>query len=403
MGTTGWMAGEGPLVEFAAGFEQELLARGHKPGAIAKHLGLMGQLNRWMTSTDLAAGDLRAAVVEQFLVEARASGRRRVPTMATAATLLSYLADWDVTSAVEPVAPTAREVLLAGYRHYLLDERGLTPCTVLRYERFAKRFLSQRSSPLGDEVGDEGLTGGEVNAFLLAAGARLVVGSAKREAADLRALLRFLYLRGRIDADLGSAMPPVAAWRGTRLPDGPSVAEVGAVLASCDRSTVSGRRDYAVLSLLARLGLRSGEVAALQLGDIDWRRGELVVRGKARSLDRLPLPTSVGAAVAEYLRYDRPRCTCPQAILTLYAPPRPIHPSTIPKIVYRACRRAGVTPVGGHRLRHGLATEMLRQGGSLVEIAQVLRHTDLGTTSDYAKIDRTALRAVVQPWPAARS
>ncbi len=401
MGTTGWMTGEGPLVPFAAGFEQELVLRGHKPGAIAKHLGLMGQLNRWMASADLAVCDLTPSVFEQFLAAARAGGRRRVPTMVSAATLLSHLAGRGVIDAADPVAATPRDRLLADYQKYLLDERGLTPGTVLRYERFAKRFLSQRSSQPGCDIGDEGLTSGEINAYLLAAGARLVVESAKREAADLRALLRFLYLRRRLDSDLGSAMPPVAAWRGTRLPGGPSVAEVDAVLDSCDRATASGRRDYAVLNLLARLGLRSGEVAALQLGDIDWRHGEMAVRGKARRLDRLPLPTSVGAAVAEYLRQDRPLCRCPQVLLTLYAPPRPIHPSSITNIVYRACRRAGVSPVGGHRLRHGLATEMLHQGGSLVEVAQVLRHTDLGTTSDYAKIDRAALRAVVQPWPEA--
>ncbi|WP_083898291.1 site-specific integrase [Nocardia vinacea] len=403
MGTTRWVADGGPLVGFAAGFKRELELRGNKPTAIAQHLRLMGQLNRWMASADVAAQDLTPAVVEQFFAAARGQGQRRVPTMATAAVLLSSLADRGVIAAVVPVAVTARDRLLTDYRQHLFEERGLAPTTVLRYERFAKRFLAQRSSQLGCDVGDEDLTGGEVNAYLLATGARLVVESAKREAADLRALLRFLYLRRRLDADLGSAMPPVAAWRGTRLPSGPSADEVDAVLDSCDRSTTSGRRDYAVLTLLARLGLRSGEVAALQLGDIDWRRGEIAVRGKARRLDRLPLPSQVGAAVAEYLRHDRPRCGCPEVILTLYAPPRPIHPSSIPRIVYRACLRAGVSPVGGHRLRHGLATEMLHQGVSLVEIAQVLRHSDLGTTSDYAKIDRIALAAVVQPWPQARS
>ena len=171
------------------------------------------------------------------------------------------------------------------------------------------------------------------------------------------------------------------------------------MLQSCDRSTTSGRRDYAILSLLARLGLRSGEVAALQLGDLDWRAGEILVRGKARRQDRLPLPVEVGEAIVAYLEDGRQPCACRQVILTLYAPPRPIQPSSITNVVYRACRRAGLARLGAHRLRHALATEMLRQGGSLIEIAQVLRHSDLGTTSGYAKVDRAALRTVAQPWP----
>jgi site-specific recombinase XerD len=236
---------------------------------------------------------------------------------------------------------------------------------------------------------------------MLEASSRLVVESAKREASDLRALLRFLYLDGVLDTDLGGAMPPVATWRGTRLPATMSAADVDAVLDSCDRSTVTGRRDRAILVLLARLGLRSGEVAALQLGDVDWRAGEIAVRGKARRRDRLPLPDEVGEALAAYLTGGRPRSECPQLILTLYAPPRPVHPSSITSVVYRACRHAGLARVGGHRLRHALATQMLRRGGDLTEIAQVLRQSDLGTTSGYAKVDRAALRTVTRTWPGA--
>ncbi len=151
--------------------------------------------------------------------------------------------------------------------------------------------------------------------------------------------------------------------------------------------------------LLARLGLRAGEVAALELGDVDWRAGEILVRGKARRQDHLPLPVEVGEALVAYLRDGRPCCQWRQLIVTLYAPFRPIHPSSITNVVYRACRRAGIARVGGHRLRHALATEMLRQGGDLIEIAQVLRHSDLGTTSGYAKVDRVALLIVAQPWP----
>ena len=402
MSTMAWTCSDGPLVGFAAGFERNLVELGYRPGGVRMHLRLMRELNRWMAEVGLFVGDLNPAWIEEFLASCRARGQRRVPTLASATALLEYLTGMGVVEAESPPVQTARDRLLADYRAYLLDTRGLTSVTALRYQRFAKRFLAQRTSHNGGVLGCEGLTVMEINEYLLAASARLVVESAKREAADLRSLLRFLYVRRIIDADLGASMPPVAAWRGTRLPQGVSAAQVEAVLNGCDRSTSSGRRDYAVLCLLARLGLRSGEVAALQLGDIDWRLGEIVVRGKARRRDRLPLPADVGAALAAYLREDRPRSAVHQAILTLYAPPRPIHPSSITNLVHRACRRAGMPEVGGHRLRHALATEMLRRGADLIEIAQVLRHSDLGTTFDYAKIDRVALKTVVRPWPGVR-
>ena len=359
----------------------------------------MGQLDRWLSGERLAAGDLTPGVAGRFLASRRARGQRRVPTLASLAPLFDYLRNQHVLPPEQIKVATGQGELLARYRRYLLNGRGLAPGTVLRYERFARRFLTGRAARTGGETGAEGLTSAEVSAWMLQAGSRLTVESAKREAADLRALLRFLYLDGILAADLGGAMPPVATWRGTRLPQTMSAADVDAVVGSCDRSTVSGRRDRAILVLLARLGLRSGEVAALRLGDVDWRAGEITVRGKARRTDRLPLLDEVGEALVAYLTGGRPRSECPQLILTLYAPPRPIHPSSITNVVYRACRRAGLARAGGHRLRHALATEMLRRGGDLAEIAQVLRQSDLGTTSGYAKIDRAALRTVSRPWP----
>jgi site-specific recombinase XerD len=364
------------------------------------HLLLMGQLNRWLLAEGLGLDDLTSAAAARFLAGRRARGQRRVPTLASLEPLFDYLRDRGVL-AEQPQVLTGRDQLLARYHDHLVCDRGLTPSTVLRYERFARRFLVDRAARTGVAVGVEGLDSEQVHAFLREAGSRLAAESVKREAGDLRALLRFLYLSGIVATDLGGAMPPVAVWRGARLPATITTAEVDALLGSCDRSTPTGRRDLAVLALLARLGLRAGEVAALQLGDIDWRAGELVVRGKARRRDRLPLPVEVGEALVAYLAGGRPPCDCPQVILTLYAPPRPIHPSTITSVVYRACRRAGLDRFGGHRLRHGLATEMLRRGGNLAEIAQVLRHADLGATSAYAKVDRSALRMVAQPWPGA--
>ena len=401
MGIVSWTQGEGSLALFADGFRRELLGLGYSASSTKHHLVVMGQLNRWLSTEQCGISELNAVVAQQFLNSRRANGQRRVPTMVTLAPLFKYLR---TQRAIVPEAPTAlaaRDELLVRYGQHLVQGRGLAPTTVRRYETFAKRFLAGRALRTGTETGAENLSSTEVNSFMLEAGSRLVVESAKRESADLRALLRFLYLDGQIGTDLGSAMAPVATWRGGRLPSAMSAVDVDKLLASCDRSTATGLRDHAIMVLLARLGLRSGEVAALELDDIDWRAGEIAVRGKARRRDRLPLLVEVGESLVDYLRGARPMCEYPQLILTLYAPPRPICPGSITGVVYRACRRAAVARVGGHQLRHALATEMLRQGGDLLEIAQVLRHSDLATTSGYAKVDRIALRRVAQAWPGA--
>jgi site-specific recombinase XerD len=399
---TVWRASsEGPLAAYAAGYRCELERRGFSPRSVRDRMEVVGQLDRWLAAGGLCAADLAADRAGQFIAALRAAGQRRVPAMPALAPLFAYLRNEQVLPA-EPAAVTPAEELLASYRRYLTVERGVAPLTVLRYERMARRFLLGRVSRTGAQAGAEDLSGAEVIAYLAGCCSRLrTTGSAKREAADLRSLLRFLYLKGITATDLGTAMPPVAGWRDTRLPATMSAADVTALLGGCDRSRPSGLRDLAILTLLARLGLRSGEAAALQLGDIDWRAGEIVVRGKARCQDRLPLTVEAGEAIAGYLTGGRPRSRCPRVILTLYAPYRGIHPSSITQVVYRACSRAGLPPVGGHRLRHALASEMLRQGSDLVEISQVLRHHDLATTSVYAKVDRAALRVVARSWPGA--
>jgi site-specific recombinase XerD len=397
-----WTQGDGPLVPFVDGFRRELAGVGHPPGVVRLHVALMGQLDGWLSAAGLGAGDLSPGVARRFLAGRRARGLRRVPTLAGLAPLLGYLRGEGVLAPEPPAALTDRDVLLARYRGYLAGDRGLAPTTVERYERFARRFLAGRASRAGGGTGAEGLASSEVNSFLLGAASRLTtVDSLKREAADLQSLLRFLYLAGVVETDLGAAMPPAAGWRGTRLPSALGRAEVEALLGSCDRSTPGGRRDRAIMALLARLGLRCGEVAALQFADIDWRAGEIAVCGKGRRRDRLPLPAEAGEALVAYLASGRPACRCRQVFVTVNAPHRPLLACSVTAVVYRACDRAGLGRAGGHRLRHALATEMLRQGGDLIEIAQVLRHSDLAATAGYAKVDRAALRMVASPWPGA--
>ena len=312
--------------------------------------------------------------------------------------MLGFLRGLGVVPA-ENVGATPVELLVGRYRVWLVEDRGLAARTVGRYEMTARRFLASRASATGG-CGAEGLSGVDVTGFLLAECSRVSVGSAKGRVAELRSLLRFLFVEGLTATALAAAVPPVAGWRDTALPPTLSRVQVTAMLDSCDRATVTGCRDFAILMVLARLGLRAAEAAGLTLDDLDWRAGEVVVRGKGRRDDRLPLPVDVGEAIAAYVGGSRPRVACRAVFLTRYAPMRAMAPVTVSKVAVAASRRAGLAEaVPAHRLRHGLAADMLRHGAVLADISQVLRHRDLATTAIYAKVDHAALRELALDWP----
>jgi len=240
---------------------------------------------------------------------------------------------------------------------------------------------------------------GEVNMFCVRELPARTPSAAANLAAGLRSFLRFLHVEGVVGAPLGQAVPPVANRKGTGLPRGLDSGAVARLLASCDRRTRLGRRDFAILLVLARLGLRAGEIAGLSLDDIDWRAGEIVVHGKGGRDDRLPLPDDVGAAIVGYLRRGRPKTDSRTVFVRAIAPIVALTPPGVTWVVYSACERAGVAKVGAHRLRHTLACGVLRTGGSLVEAGQILRHAAVGTTAIYAKVDFAALAPLAQPWP----
>ena len=384
----------GPQVE---GYRAWLAHRGYTPQTVRNMLADLGRLGRWMSREGLVTAQLDEDTMAAFLAARQAGGRRRDLGPRAMMPLLSYLREAGVAPAAKP-PQTPLEGLLGEYRIWLARERGLAAATVLRYEGTARRFLQQQAMA-GGVLKPTGLAGADVNAFLLRECGRVSAGSAKGRVAELRAILRFLYLQGLTPLRLGTAVPPVGGWRLAGLPPTMTAADVQLLLDNCDRSSDVGVRDFAIMMLVARLGLRSIEVARLELRDVDWRAGELVVRGKARRQDRLPLTADVGEALAGYVARGRAPAGARRLFLTCCAPRGPIRADLVGDVVERACRRAGLPRVGPHRLRHALAAELLRRGAGLAAISQVLRHQDLATTALYAKVDLAALRQVAQPWP----
>lgn len=390
-----------PLAPYAAGFVVELVRLGYRPRSVRGQLELMAHLSRWLAEQGLEPGGLAQETAERFLAVRR---EREVSLRSWRALgpLVGYLRGLGVVPELIASADTPAERLLLDYREYLLRERGLTAGSVAHWERVARLFLAERSEPLEDAL--QRLTTAEVTGFVVerCAPGRCSGSTAKILTGGLRSLLRYLHVAGLTTIPLAQAVPRAAGWRLSSLPRALEAEQVARLLESCDRATVTGRRDLAILSLLARLGLRCCEVAGLCLDDIDWRAGEVTIRGKGATTERLPLPHDVGEATADYLRDGRPASVgFREVFVTAKAPRRPLSPTGVTHVVGCTCKRAGMEPVGAHRLRHTLASDLLRAGTPLAQIAPILRHASVATTAIYAKVDRDALRTLARPWPLA--
>lgn len=388
----------GPLAPYAAGFGAHLLERGYAPSSAEDQLRLMAHLSRWLEEQRQEPAALTPELVRRFL-DARRAGYVKLASRRALTPLLDYLRGLDVVRDALVESSTAVDGLLADYREYLVRERGLAPGTVRLREQAARLFLVDQPEPL--ELALQRLEPGDVTRFVLAEcrSGRRGVASAKTLTSSLRSLLSFLHLAGWVPVGLAPSVPSVAGWRLASLPRALKAADVERLLGSCDTSTALGRRDLAILTLLARLGLRSFEVAGLSLDDIDWRAGELTIRGKGSVSERLPLPDDVGRALVEHLRAGLPRGSCREVFLRARAPQRAISAAGVRSVVHHACDRVGLARVGAHRLRHTVASDLLRAGAPLQQIAQVLRHASVASTSIYAKIDRSSLRTLARPWP----
>ncbi len=387
----------GPLAPFAEEYRRELRERGYTERSAVNELRQVARFSGWLQASRLSVSELGAGRVEEFLGWQRAVGRHRSQwSRPGLVCLLDVLRELWVLAAGQPAqADSPAEVLLAGFGRYLAAERGLAAGTVRGYVSHARRFLDG----LPAAAGLAGLSAKDVTEAVLRRSAAVSVSATQFFVAGLRSFLRFCFIEGQVPVDLSQAALPVTGRRRSPLPRGIAKADARALLGGCDRRSAPGRRDYAMLVTLLRLGLRAGEVARLRLDDIDWRAGELAVRGKGAREDRLPLPAEVGQAIACYLRRGRPASGRREVFLQARAPFGAIAPGTVSSTVRRACRRAGVAEVGAHRLRHTVACEMVAAGVPLTDIAQVLRHHSLQTTALYGRVDLDRLRALAAPWP----
>jgi site-specific recombinase XerD len=391
----------GPLSDSFDSFARKLSEYGYAIDSGQQQLRAVARLSRWMSRRRLRAKDLDEQVAAEFLRQRRRRGRMRNIEPKALALLLEHLRQDGVVARPAPCVPEdGLGLLQRDFERYLLHERGLAEATVSNYLGASRAFLSTHLN--NGTVDPRQLSLADVIGFVRRIAQSRPPRSAKFTISGLRAFLRFLYVQGRTATDLAASVPTVPHWKVEALPRSLNAHEVESLLHSCDRTTMVGKRDYAVLCLLARLGLRAGEVAAMTLDDIDWRAGELTVRGKGGTRERLPLLAEVGQALAAYLREARPSCATRHVLVTARAPFREFAgPTTVCRLVEQAIKRAGLkTPRrGAHLLRHSLATTLLQRGASLQEIGDVLRHRHPATTQIYAKVDVAALQALAQPWP----
>jgi site-specific recombinase XerD len=382
-------------------FVATLSGLGYARETVQKRLRLLNDLDQWLRQRSRVLTDLHEDVVKRFLEERRDRGHLRYGDAQAARDFLEHVRGKGVVPSPEPAIDESPLAALGRrYENFLEKERGLAPVTIAHHWQFARRFLAERFE--NEPICVRDLAPDDISRFLVRHARSGSPAVAKMMVTGLRSFLRFLFLDGQTESDLAAAVPTVPQWRLAELPKYIAPDEVERVVRACDRDSPAAARDRAILLLLARLGLRAGEVLTLELDDVDWRAGELKVRGKGGRHDRLPLPADVGKAIAGYLRHHRPPCTTRRLFVLSKAPHRGFaHATSLSTIVRRAINRAGlhVPFKGAHVLRHSLATGMLRSGASMDEVGEVLRHRAAPTTALYAKVDVQGLRSLAMPWP----
>jgi site-specific recombinase XerD len=387
----------GPYLDSFVSLAREL---GYTRSSVRQKCLVLRELGQYLADLGHRVVDLDEAMIDRFLVDRSCRKVVRNFGGSTSRLMLSHLRELEVVDGPsDSKALSQVELLLEKYLGFLRTERGLSQATLDNYLPYVRSFLDARFR--GGPIRVKEISPTDISQFVLRHAHPSPHQRDKLMITALRSFFRFLLARGEIAIDLAATIPAVAHWRHSNVPKRLSREETARLLEACDQSTVIGRRDRALLLLLSRLGLRAGEIVAFELDDIDWRSGEIEVRGKGGFHDRLPLLHDVGDALAAYLR-DRPCCTCRRVFTRSRAPFQGFaNPSTVSTIVRRALERAGLHPPakGAHLLRHSLAVEMLGSGATMSEIGQVLRHRSPQTTEVYAKVDTVGLRALAKPWP----
>ncbi|MDD2861900.1 MAG: tyrosine-type recombinase/integrase [Acidiphilium sp.] len=390
----------GPLEQFGNGYASELDRLGYAPASVRLQLKVFADLSDWLLRHGADAACLNLSELDRFLSNRRAVGHSRYASPKAIRPILDYLQRLELImiqggdGAIGPV-----DAMLDRFWRYLTVERALASVTARAYLSMMRPFIQRRVTSDCGELDLEHLTLADINSFVVIRCNQQSRGAATLTVTALRSFLRFLHLDGVIEKSLVSAVPSVASRRLVGLPKGLAPDQVQRLFSSCDNTTRRGCRDVAILTILVRLGLRSGEVAKLRLDDIDWRAGEIIVRGKANCLERVPLPADVGCALAKYLQHGRPASAQGRTVFVrIKAPHRNLSSAGVSDVVAYAAKQAGLGRIYAHRLRHTAAMQMLRAGASLPEIGQLLRHRRALTTAIYAKVDRDALRAIARPW-----
>lgn len=391
---------EGPLGAHLDLFSTRLLTEGHCQQSAWRNIRVVDDFGRWLTRKGMGVRDIDEQIVDRYMVFRT---RHRHPFLSDRPALSRFLA---VLRQEELIAPqrlphlSAHEQIVADFRHYLREQGGFAPRTIITHLPTLRRFLSEHCKNGAREFCR--LVAADIVSFVARHAPHQSTRSTARMCWTLRSFLRYLRYKDLIGIDLASAVPSLRTWRFASLPRYLARGEVEKVLDTIDRSTTLGRRDYAVLLLLARLGLRASEVTTLCLQDIDWQSGVLTIRGKARQRAQMPLPSEVGAAIGDYLQHGRPRSESRRVFLREWAPQIGFaSAASVTMIARMALERAHVdTPrKGSHVFRHTLATRLLRSGASLTQIGQLLRHRAHDSTRIYAKVDIEALRGLAVRWP----
>jgi len=391
---------QGSLSEHIGLCASLLKQQGYSQALVQSRMLLINRFSRWLERNGIGTYRIDACTLQRFLRDYKRKRRVRHGDAAALARFLVLLRQRQAAPNPQPKPVSAQQRVTARFERYLLQERKLSQGTAAYYVRFAHRFLCERFKQGGVNLAC--IRAADVMGFIQHRAHQHSPGYAKLLVTSLRSFFRHLQQRGAIATDLGACVPTVPSWSFATLPKFLPVGIVRRVLKNCDRQTSLGRRDYAILLLLARLGLRACEVASLNLEDIDWDTGQIRVCGKGGESSPLPLPADVGKALATYLWRGRPCCASRRVFIRNRAPFTEFAgPVAISCLVRNSLKKAGLDSKrrGAHRFRHTLATNLLRQGCSLDEIGELLRHRSPNTTAIYAKVDLVALRTLALPWP----